>query len=112
MLYITQFTVIDGNRRLLQSIVDKKETILAVIGESIEEPPLFEHWVPTSLLVDLVFWHKCQMESGNDTTEATARMIAELIKNSSAGRKEFAERAIHQDNESHLKLAETVKKYA
>lgn len=107
-----KFTVIDGNRRLLQSIVDKKETILAMVGESIVEPPLFEYWVPTSLLVDLVFWHKRQMESGNDTTETTARMIAELIKNSSAGRKEFAERAIHQDDELHLKLAETVKKYA
>lgn len=105
-----KFTVIDGNRRLLQAIVDKKENILTMIGEPIAEPPLFEHWVPTSLLVDLVFWHKRQMESGNDTTETTARMIAELIKNSSAGRKEFNERAVHQDDETHFKLAEVVNK--
>lgn len=105
-----KFVVIDGNRRLLQTIVDKKETILAVIGEPIEEPPLFEHWVPTSLLVDLIFWHKRQMKSGNDTTETTAKMIAELIRNSSAGRKEFNERAIHKDDEIHIKLAEVVAK--
>lgn len=105
-----KFSVIDGNRRLLQTIVDKKENILAVVGEPIAEPPLFEHWVPTSLLVDLVFWHKRQMESGNGTTEATARIITELIRNSSAGRKEFAERAIHKDDKIHAKLLEKVDK--
>ena len=78
-------------------------------GESIAEPPIFEHWVPTSLLVDLIFWHKRQMEVGKDTTETTAQMIAELIRNSSAGRKEFNERAVHRDDELHLKLAEAVK---
>ena len=103
-----KFTVIDGNRRLLQAIVGRKKNILAVVGEPIAEPPLFEHWVPTSLLVDLVFWHKRQMEVGKDTTETTARMIAELIKNSSAGRKEFDERAVHQDDETHIKLMEAV----
>lgn len=106
-----KLTVIDGNRRLLQAIVDKKETILAMAGESIAEPPIFEHWVPTSLLVDLIFWHKRQMEVGKDTTETTAQMIAELIRNSSAGRKEFNERAVHRDDELHLKLAEAVKNY-
>lgn len=105
-----KFTVIDGHRRLLQAIVDKKENILAVVGEPIAEPPLFEHWIPTSLLVDLVFGHKRQMESGNDTTETTARMIAELVRNSSAGRKEFNERAVHQDDELHFKLAGVVNK--
>ena len=100
--------VIDGNRRLLQAIVDKKENILAMIGEPIAEPPIFEHWVPTSLLVDLIFWHKRQRESKKDTKEITARMIAELIKDSSAGRVEFEERAIHKDDEVHLKLAEAV----
>ena len=105
-----KLTVIDGNRRLLQAIVDKKETILAVIGEPVAEPPLFEHWVPTSLLVDLVFWHKRQMEVGKDTAETTARMIAELIKNSSAGRKEFNERAVHQDDEIHIKLMNAIKR--
>lgn len=103
-----KLVVIDGNRRLLQAIIDKKETILAVIGRLVAEPPLFEHWVPTSSLVDLVFWHKRQIESGNDTTETTAKMIAELIKNSSAGRKEFNERAVHRDDEIHIKLAEDV----
>ena len=102
--------VIDGNRRLLQAIVDKKENILATIGEPIAEPPIFEHWVPTSLLVDLVFWHKRQTESEKDTKEITARMIVELIKDSSAGRIEFEERAVHKDDEVHLKLAESVAK--
>lgn len=105
-----KFTVIDGNRRLLQAIVDKKETILAMVGEPIAKPPLFEHWVPTSLLVDLVFWHKRQMEAGKDTTETIARMIAELIINSSAGKKEFDERAMRKDDEIHKKLAEVVAK--
>ena len=94
----------------MQAIVDKKKNILAVIGKPVAEPPLFEHWVPTSLLVDLVFWHKRQMEVGNDTTEATAKMIAELIKNSSAGRKEFNERAVHQGDEINIKLMNAIKR--
>jgi hypothetical protein len=103
-----KFTVIDGNRRLLRAIIDKKENILAMVGEPIAEPPIFEHWVPTSLLVDLVFWHKRQMESGKDITETTARTIVELIKDSSAGKKEFNERVIHKDDEAHIKLINAV----
>lgn len=48
-----KFVVIDGNRRLLQAIINKKETILAMVGEPITEPPIFEHWVP----------HHCSLNS-------------------------------------------------
>lgn len=102
--------VIDGNRRLLQAIVNKQEKIKAFVGEPVVEPPLFEHWTPTSLLVDLVFWHKRQFQMGRNTTEAIARTIAELIRDSSAGRYEFAHRAIHRDDKIHTELLQAVAK--
>lgn len=102
--------VIDGNRRLLQAIVNQKNTIRAFAGEPIAEPPLYEHWVPTSLLVDLVFWYKRQVQIGRKTTNAVARIIAELIRDSSAGRLEFAQRSIHRDNEIHMRLLGAVAK--
>ncbi len=100
--------VIDGNGRLLYAILNKKETIKAVVGESIAKPSLYEHWVPTSLLVDLVFWHKRQIEDGRDTTQTIAKTIVELIRDSSAGRIEFAERAIHRNDEIHMRLFNAV----
>ncbi|MBI4691863.1 MAG: hypothetical protein HY773_00220 [Candidatus Terrybacteria bacterium] len=103
-----KFVVIDGNRRLLQAIVSKKQKIRAYIGEPIAKPPLFEHWVPTSLLVDLVFWHKRQVQNGRNTTDTMARTIAELIRDSSAGRIEFAQRSIHRDDKIHMKLLKAV----
>lgn len=105
-----RFVVIDGNRRLLQAIADKKQKIHAFIGKPIAKPSLFEHWVPTSLLVDLVFWHKRQIQNGRGATNTMARVIAELIRNSSAGRIEFAQRSVHQDDKIHMKLLKAVAK--
>lgn len=76
--------VIDGNRRLLQAIVYGKNTIKAYIGEPIAKPPIYEHWLPTQILVELVFWHKQQTLAGRETTDATAKVIAELIRDTSA----------------------------
>lgn len=103
-----QLRVIDGNRRLLKAIVNQKERIRAVVGEPTADPPFYEHWVPTSLLVELVFWHKQQVQAGRDTIDITARNIVELIRDSSAGRIEFFERAVHKDDEIHVKLSERV----
>lgn len=100
--------VIDGNRRLLQAIANEKNTLPAVVGEPIGQPALYEHWVPTSLLVDLIFWHKRQIENGRDNTKTAARLIAELIRDSSAGRYEFVNRAVHRDDEIHLRLRKAV----
>ncbi len=102
--------VIDGNRRLLQAIVNGEKTIRATVGEPIAEPPLYEHWVPTSLLVDLVFWYKRQIQAGRDTTNTVAHMIAELIRDSSAGRFEFVNRAIHRNDKIHAQLLKAVLK--
>ncbi len=102
--------VIDGNRRLLQTIVNKKDTIEAMAGEPMGEPVLYEYWVPTSLLVDLVFWYKRQVRAGHETTEVVARLIAELIRDSSAGRIEFVERSIHRDKKLEVQLLDTVAK--
>ena len=103
-----ELKVIDGNRRLMSAVVSGKESVLASVGEPLGEPPLREHWVPTPLLVDVVFWNKRQVLAGRETTEESAKIVAELIKDSSAGRIEFRERAIHRDDDIHMKLLDKV----
>ena len=49
-----QFHVIDGNRRLHVALAAGKKTIPAYVGVPVRKPYLSEHWVSTSLLVDLV----------------------------------------------------------
>lgn len=102
--------VIDGNRRLLQAIINNQNTIKAYIGEPIGEPSIYEHWIPTQIFVELVFWHKKQAQINRDTTDATAKVIAELIRDTSAGRLEFAEHGIHRDDKIHVKLFKAVQK--
>ena len=80
--------VVDGNTRLLHAIFSQKTTIRAVVGEPIGGSVFSEQWVPTSLLVDVVFWHEQQGLLKRDTTQACAVVIAELIRDSSAGQKE------------------------
>ena len=100
--------VIDGNGRTLKEIVKSKDSIRAFVGEPTAEPALYEYWVPTSLLVDLVFWNKRHSQAGRDTVETTANMIVELICDSSAGRIEFRERAVHHNDKIHMRLLDTV----
>lgn len=104
----SKLRVIDGNGRLLKAIIEGKEKIKAFVGEPVAEPVLFEHWVPTSLLVDLVFWHKRQKENKREITADMAKVIAELIRDSSAGRIEFSERVVHKDDEIHQQLLKAV----
>lgn len=106
----SKLRVIDGNRRLLQAIVFGKHAIRAVVGEPIAEPPFYEHWVPTQILVDIVFWHKRQVLLGRDITKATARVIAELIRDSSAARSEFARWGSQQNGEVPARLFKAVTK--
>ena len=100
--------VIDGNRRLLQAIVDDKTCLRAYVGEPIRTPVFQDHWVPTQILVDLVFWHKQHSVAGRDTTKTTAEMIVELIRDSAAGRHEFINTALHKDDSDHQRLRRAV----
>lgn len=100
--------VIDGNRRLLKARDKSKSLINGFVGRKTGEPPLLEYWVPTSLLVDLTFWHKRQYQEGRNSTEIIAKIIAELIRNSQAGKFEFENRAIHKDDEIHTLLYKAV----
>jgi hypothetical protein len=102
--------VIDGNRRLLQAIINNQNKIKAYLGKPVGKPTFYEHWIPTQILVELVFWHKKQAQIGRDTTDATATVIAELIRDTSAGRLEFAEHGVHRDDKIHMKLFKAVKK--
>lgn len=104
-----RLVVIDGNRRLLQAIIDKRETIRGVVGESVAEPVFYEHWVPTQIFTELKYWHKRQFKSDDKITDSVAYIIADLIKDSSAGRIEFIERGVSASDDAGAKLLDAVK---
>lgn len=94
----------------MRAIANGEDKLKSYVGTPLAEPLIYEHWVPTSLLVELVFWHKRQAQSGRDTIETVARNIAELIRDSSAGRREFVERTIRKSDETHMLLLNSVTK--
>lgn len=86
----------DGNRRLLRAIIFEQPTIRAVTGRPNGEPALFEHWVPTSLLLDLVTLYRSRLTAGDaGATQYIAGTIARLIRHSRAGVHEFTVRCLH-----------------
>ncbi len=97
--------VVDGNRRLLKAILTKEKTISAVVGKIDKQPELFENWVSTPLIQDLVRLHR---KSGN-TKEITS-VLSTLLKDSTAGRYEFKTRALNLNEKVDLKLYEAVNK--
>jgi len=102
-------TVIDGNRRLLRAILFEEPDILAVVGEPIANPLVFESWVPTSILIDLASMHRYWTAIGRDTTNALADVITASIRDSSAGRLEFFCRATSSKNPADITLIAAVK---
>lgn len=97
--------VVDGNRRLLKAILEKKNKITAVVGKISKQPELFENWVSTPLIQDLVRVHR---KSGN--TKEITTILSSLLKDSSAGRYEFKTRSINLNEKADLKLYEAVNK--
>lgn len=102
------FRVHDGNRRLLRAILFEQPIIRAIVGEPHGEPVLFEHWVPTSLLLDLVTFHRYTLKLGRAITESTAEVLVTLVEHSSAGRRELAERCVVQSNPEDVQLRAAV----
>jgi hypothetical protein len=108
-----ELKVVDGNTRLLNAIVNKKETIKAYIGEPSvlsDKPIFYEHWIPTPLLLDLVYLYKWQYKEGQGRTRKLAETISDIIRNSGAGKIEFFEGVIDKNNEIHRRLSEEVLK--
>ncbi len=101
--------VIDGNRRLKRAILLGHQTIKAVVGEPLAEPSIFEAWIPTQILTELVSFHRYWTSLNRDMTESVAEVIAELIRDSSCGRLEFVHRSLSELADPDKKLLESVR---
>ncbi len=104
----SKLRVIDGNRRLFKALLSGTPTVLAIVARQIHAPQFFEHWVPTQLLLRLVFNHRYISLPSRETTEAYARVVVELVRNSTAGRYEFYNRTLNVEYEQDRMLLEAV----
>ena len=80
-----QWRVIDGNRRLLKAIFEQRAKVSAVAAHISKEPKFFETWVPTSVLLELVWLNQREFGWLGLATKPIAKTIAALIKGSQAG---------------------------
>ncbi len=92
-----ELSVVDGNRRLLHAIITNQLSIKAYTGTVVSEPELFEYWVPTSSLIDLVANHRYFQKQNESYTLSVAVVIGELVKNSAAGRIELVHRVFNNN---------------
>ena len=83
-----RFEIIDGNRRSWTAMLRGKSTICAAVGEVINDPAIFNIWLPTPILMDLVSFVK-RIDPSPASLEAISQTISRLIKTSESGQYEF-----------------------
>lgn len=100
--------VMDGNRRLLRAVLFEIDEIKAFVGTQTENPPIKDHWVSTSLLLDLVSMHKYWTMTGKDSTDFVAKTIASMIEDSEVARFELTDRCVDMSNPANKDLFDAV----
>lgn len=100
----SQKIIMDGNRRVLRALLNKKKSLRVAMGVVKNEPMLSEHWVPTPYLQDLVRTHRL-----TGLTKEISKILINLLATSSAGKTEFLHRAINKNDKMDMKLLEAVK---
>lgn len=89
--------VYDGNRRLIKAILDKQEKIVVYKATVLQEPMLFNYWIPTSRILSLVTQaNQFFQEENNVAARSTAQTLGYLLSTSAVGQTEFYERVIIQ----------------
>jgi len=97
----------DGNRRVLRAVLFEIPRIPAAVGTPVGFREIYEHWVPTHLLLALVELFRAHT-ADHTIFEATAQIIARLIRDSSAGRSELVDRCLREDIEEDALLRDQV----
>lgn len=102
--------VVDGNRRLFEAILRGDAHIKTAIGKQTGTPLLYNDWVPTSLLCDIVGLARTSTMGKEVSLDSLADTILSLIKHSIPGQIEFFERAIVKGNEYDEEVGEKVRR--
>ncbi|MBU0648242.1 hypothetical protein KJ855_03630 [Patescibacteria group bacterium] len=100
----------DGNHRVMRRVLRGESKIWAYMGRKVADPMIYEHWVPTQLLIDVLRHGKYEIEKDGQSEEAYVKVIFDLLKNSTAARIEFSNRVLKQGVEIDKRIYERVKK--
>lgn len=89
----------------MKNILLRTKTINIALGTPIKNPMLFEHWVPTSTLINLVHVHYYSKSFlKQNITKEIATTIAALVKHSTAGQFEFKNRSLNLSRKTDINL--------
>ncbi len=105
-----KFIVSDGNRRLFGAILQNVTTIKAAVGKKIQSPIVYNEWVPTSTLQDLVALVRKPDTNEQIPFDAIAEVVTSMIKNSESGKYEFFERSVNINEKTDKRLISLVEK--
>ncbi len=104
-----RFEIIDGNRRSWTALLLGKSTIYAAVGKVVKEPAIFNIWLPTPILMDLVSFVK-RIDPSPASLDAISQTIGRLIKTSEPGQYEFFNRVTSDlDEELRSKVSDQLK---
>lgn len=105
-----QHKILDGNRRVMRSILLKKPYIEAFIASPVDNKSPKEFWIPTSTMIDIIFAHRFFYSPKNSSlTTASAKILSDLVANSTAGRYELSHRCLNPNSIADQKLSEAIK---
>ncbi len=105
----SSFQIIDGNRRTWEALLAGQKTIYAAVGRIVKEPAIYNTWIPTFLLLDLISFIR-ELNQATDSILHISATIALLIQDSEAGQYEFFNRATSdQDQELRAMVSDKLK---
>jgi hypothetical protein len=90
--------VFDGNRRMLKYILEGITEVFAYKAVVIKQPMLFNYWIPTSRIMNLVSHANLYLQNNDKVTaKSLSQAVGHLIKSSEVGKEEFYDRVINNN---------------
>jgi len=90
------YSVKDGNRRLAKAVLEGKDKILAYVGDytSGERTPK-NYWIPTSLLMDILYFAKNAYDADNKSLfREYISILRDMLEKSDSAKFELTKRAL------------------
>lgn len=99
-------TVYEGNGRLNKFLIEKREEIDTYVGRyTTEAKSPINYWLPTSVIMDVLFFAYQAIKSKDDQLlEKYCVILKDMMKNSESGKYEFVNRALTSKPEIREKI--------
>lgn len=89
------FSVYDGNRRLVKAVLEGKESLDAYVGEFTEGITPKDYWIPTTILMENLYFAKLAYERGDkELFRNYMEVLKDMLNQSESAKYELKNRAL------------------